>query len=284
MRPEALYAYVAERDPLRGEEAPVEDRVRDEIFARIVAEDPREPAPRRRRRRRPPRRLAVVLALLVAVGGTAIAAGIWNPTIGTNRTGHPKVSTTPLPAAELAAIGALRRAQTPADRGRDSEAVLRMMVPAYDNGVHLASVRLLTTWPPGGFAVLVPVDTTTVNPGGLDGLPQFTGNGLCLFITAPPLGDEPDTGNNGYGELCGTVADIRAGRLVIGAEIGGRLQLVGVAPDGVARVRIALHDGTAVTAPVLDNAFHFDVRVAPGAYGHAPLQWLDAHGNEVSMR
>lgn len=238
-----------------------------------------------RRRARSPRRRwltvpAAVAGLAVTGAATAaLAATGWNPVVGSDEHGHPSVAASPVPAAQSAVLGVLRRPQTDADRGPEAQAMLRLLSPDETDGVRLDDIRLVYRGASGS-AVLLPVKRL-----GDPAHPEsVTRDALCLHETR--------TGADGAGGHCGTEAEVPYG--------GFRTVTSGLVPDGVASVRVTLKDdaGTVLTAPVHDNYYRLPIDLGattpttPAPIREAdltkmrtllgqPVVWLDADGHQV---
>jgi hypothetical protein len=237
---------------------------------------------------RPWRRPSVLaLAGALVIAGTALAATTpWNPQVGDDHRGRPRLSSTPVPADQLAVLAALRRPQTDTDRGLRVEAVLKLVPGMLFSGVRLDSARLLLSWK-GGAAMLLSVEhfgptgsrAKTLPHAGMD-------DAICLLISS----DYMTVGKNGTfkqvfmpsaGGTCTSLGNLRADGLFTGADITGRLQLTGVVPDGVARVEVRLRHRRTVGAPVVNNAFRIEARVPRSDYLGPQLRWLDRTGRVI---
>jgi hypothetical protein len=258
---------------------PFEVRVLDQL-RQVIEERRATPAvvhrPARPRSFVARRRYSLAVALALAVAGSALAATTpWSPQVGDDQRGHPSVAATPPPGDQTSALGALRRSQTDEDRGPRVQAALKALPSAQFAGVRLSSARLVQQWA-GGATILLAVEHLT-EPGQ-----PTKDNALCMLISADyENANGQQTFAPSIGSKCGSLADVARGRLVMGAESGGRLQLNGIVPDDVARVEIPLRDGSTVAVNVIDNAFHLDAKVARGSYEDARIVWLDADGNRV---
>jgi hypothetical protein len=73
------------------------------------------------------------------------------------------------------------------------------------------------------------------------------------------------------------VADLHAGRILMGGQYDGRLILTGLVPGGVTRIQ-PLRNGTTITAVVTSNSFHIDTAAPDGSYEDAPIRWLRSGG------
>jgi hypothetical protein len=233
---------------------------------------------RRRRLRWPARRGTTLLVTAALIGGTAYAATApWLPQLGDDHRGRPTVATTRVPADQLAALAVLRRPQTAADRGPRMRAMLEQLPGTIVGGVHVDSARLLQSRPDGATALLAIEREGTSKPGGT----PLRRSLLCLTI-----GLDPTTVNGhrmGFQstQKCETLAGVKAGRLVLGGLLDGRLTLTGVVPDGVARIQVALRTGRVLEARVAGNAYRLDAAAPSGSYEDAAIRWLDRTGRAV---
>jgi hypothetical protein len=241
------------------------------------------PAPARRARRTRLVALGTV-AVLAASGVAAAATGVWSPQVG-DGTDPASLAVDAPPQAQLDALAVLRRAQTDADRGENSEYTLKFFGSL--RGVRLDYVRLLGTQAGGAGYVLVSAASE-----GTDGVvaqmratkarqegrpaPAATRNPLCLFARDPA--------GSGGGVSCFTLQQVLAGRAVMGRSSGSRgpAAAFGLVPDGVAQVRAGDGPGAPV-ADVRDNFFELTTPSGEGA-GAPPLtalRFLDADGRTV---
>jgi hypothetical protein len=88
---------------------------------------------------------------------------------------------------------------------------------------------------------------------------------LCLVTTV----------SGGAGGTCGTFAELYQHR-----HIGWPGPPFGLVPDGVASVKLRVHGGRTITAPVRNNAYD----VPEGGFAIQPPRWLDAKGREIARR
>jgi hypothetical protein len=223
------------------------------------------PASRERTTRRPHLRLPrlsrpIVLGLsLTAFAGTAVAATIilWTPQLGNPNYGgpHPQASADVPPAAELNALGVLRRAANPAtDRGALTERALTF-VNAYTRTVETNYVRLLASDGSGGGFVLVPAQRLTA---GFSGAPAHSGTGATTLANALCVYAE----KTGFVAVnCFTFEQVLAGA----ARTVFADQVFGLAPDSASTATITFANGVETTAPVTSNLFN--VALPPGATG-----------------
>jgi hypothetical protein len=246
------------------------------------------------RRRRMRFGLLAGVAGLAAAGGATAATGLWSPQIGDGS--RPSlISRAAPPRDELDALGVLRRAQTPADRGAESAYSLRFQ--GAHGRVRVGYVRLLGVYRGHRGYVLIPVE---------GGKTDITGrrqprDQLCLSARD----------GDGTGVSCFSLHEVMTGRAQMAfiparrkskAQIAklaarraaiqrrhptwkvphyrqpdGQPRRFGLVPDGVATVRL----GTGPASPsaiVHDNFFEF---TGTAARGSAPLRYLDATGHEL---
>ncbi len=213
-----------------------------------------------RPRRTPSRRLtartvAIALLATTTVSGAAFAArSTWQPFLGL---GESEPSTIPQDQREQ--LGILRREQTDGDRGVSAEYSLQFT--ASDYRVRLGSVRSAPPTP-RGHAVVV---SSNVAPSGQ--------SVICLWIQDP---------EEAGGRACGTTDAVAAGEVytLLGTptdSAGFALipkqrgikekpaelpQLVGIAPDGVKRVRVVGGE-VDVIGNVRDNTYALELPNLP---------------------
>jgi hypothetical protein len=223
------------------------------------------PASRKRTTRRPHLRLPrlsrpIALGLsLTAFAGTAVAATIilWTPQLGNPNYGgpHPRASADAPPAAQLNALGVLRRAANPTtDRGALSERALTFF-NAYTTTVETNYVRLLASDGSGGGFVLVPAQRLTA---GLSGAPAHSGAGATTLANALCVYAD----KTGFVAVnCYTFEQVLAGA----ARTVFADQVFGLAPDSASTATITFANGIKATAPVTSNLF--DVALPSGATG-----------------
>ena len=215
-------------------------------------------APPLRRRRRPligyalrfRKPIAVGVALLTVGGAGAAASSLWlspagNPLYGFN----PGLTESAPPAAQLAALSVLRRAQTAGDRGPGVQTALTD-VNNFTTGIRSNYVRVLATTS-GGPVVLVPVQTR--NAAATQPAIQ---DALCIYY--PGSGDALQ---NHLG--CWSTAQVLAGQ----AFGGLASHEFGLVPDGVSSVSVSLGS---VTKPVSVSSNFFDVSLPVGGGGNQP--------------
>ena len=260
-----------------------EDRARRVIAAHVEAGVTADGARGGRRSGRFSRRTAGLLGVgLVLVGGTAIAATApWSPQLGDARRGHPTVATTPVPADQTAALAVLRRKQTEADRGPRVAAALRMLTPEAADGLRLDSVRLLSE---RGDGASILVASERVFKALKDDGPD-TRDQLC-FLQSFDFSSRSGKRVRmpGMGMSCGSVEDIKIGRMMSGARWNGRISLSGLLPDGVATVEVPLTGGPTLRAKVANNTFYIDQATPKGHYNRNNIRWLDRNGAVVEWR
>jgi hypothetical protein len=185
---------------------------------------------------------------LTAFAGTAVAAlALWTPVLGDSRFGEapPTISASAPPADQLAALGVLRREQSPADRsGALATGALRA-INASSSGVRTSYIRVLAGGSASGF-VLVPVAErrpSLVSPAAIP-------DALCLYAAQ----------SGAFAVNCYTLAQVRSGA----ARNVAFGQVFGLAPDGVTAVTITAA-GVAVSAPVQNNFFDATLPAGPTA-------------------
>jgi hypothetical protein len=184
-------------------------------------------------------------------------------------------------------IAALRRPQRPSDRlpPRFRDGVLH--APPHAT-VEVDAIRLLRRAPGGDRIFLVP---TT------ERVPDLTPASGCLRTLTPHQREREETlqrrarafarrlhlgvyrfGRRGGGSVTGfELGAYRRGHAAYGSM--GR-ELIGMAPDGVARVELRLRDGTRWVVPVVGNVWL--ATVAPPASRVRPVViWRDAQGREL---
>jgi hypothetical protein len=148
----------------------------------------------------PPRRrrlLAIIgggLVVVAVAGGATAATGVWRPQIGDERRGHPTISATQAPPAQLRVLGVLRRPAADADRGPDVRRILRLVGRGL-RGVRTDAVRLLDPAGDGASArVLVPAERA-----------HGDDDALCLYVAD----------GDGAGSTCFTLGTVLRGRAVL---------------------------------------------------------------------
>jgi hypothetical protein len=184
---------------------------------------------------------------LTAFAGTAVAAlALWTPVLGDSRFGEapPTISASAPPADQLAALGVLRREQSPADRsGALATGALRA-INASSSGVRTNYIRVLAGGSASSGFVLVPVAErrpSLVSPAAIP-------DALCLYAAQ----------SGAFAVNCYTLAQVRSGA----ARNVAFGQVFGLAPDGVTAVTITAA-GVAVSAPVQNNFFDATLLAGP---------------------
>lgn len=241
-----------------------------EAAERVLAPSPSSsPAPGQRRRSRLPRRGLLAAAVVVVLGGSAVATVThpWSPELGDPQVHAPRpaIALDAPPAEQLRLLGVLRRPANASDHGPEVRAALRWLGPSTE-GVRTDYVRRIDHG--GGAAItLIPVERWD----GYMGRGGFR-NALCVFA-ADPSGD-------GGGSMCWSTTTLRQGYAVGG--IGARV--FGLAPDGVATVDIHFPGGRVEPVTVIDNFFDYE-RPPAEADGRSPtwtsITWRDARGAPV---
>jgi len=242
---------------------------------------------------RPSRRAGLLALGAVVVTGSAVAATAgWHPVLGHNERDRPREANTSVPAAQVAALGVLRREQNDADRGPQVQSVLRLLMRQEINGIHTDAIRTLRRHH-NLVTMLVPVERVGRHDAGHPSSIQHSV--LCVFYgiqNAPPTTTVKDHGKTrtipnipgpsaGWG--CGDLNKLNT--TGIGAIVrtdNGQWLTSALVPDGVARVIVRLRHHRKVAAPVHDNFYEVNTgdELAP-AWG---VRWLDAQGNIIDHR
>ncbi len=194
------------------------------------------------------RPIAVGVALLTVGGAGAAASSLWlspagNPLYGFN----PGLTPTAPPAAQLAAMAVLRRAQADGDRGPGVQAALTD-VNNFTTGIRSNYVRVLGTTSLGP-VVLVPVQTRNASAGQ----PAIQ-NALCVYY---PFSDSSSSIKN---VDCWSTQQLLAGQ----AFSSLASHEYGLVPDGVSTISIALGPWTRSLAAAGN---FFDVQLPATAGG-----------------
>ena len=246
------------------------------------------PSPTRGRRGRRARFVALGTVAILGAGGVATAAtGLWSPRIGDGSDAQSIARNAP-PQAQLDALGVLRRPQTDADRGENSEYTLKYFGNL--RGVRLDYVRLLGTEAGGAGYVLVPAASEGTDglrarlralkaqhDAGADIAPPKDPltppkDPLCLFARDPS--------GSGGGVNCFSLQQILDGRATMGrSPARGPLTQFGLVADNVTQVR-AGDDPAAPVVDVRDNFFEITTPIAEGSEPTA-LHFMDADGREI---
>jgi hypothetical protein len=220
-------------------------------------------------------RLAATGLAVLAFGGTAMAAGVWNPTLGANlETGAPTTtSDTSAPANLTAQLGVLRRDQTTQDRSAAVEETLaKMPTPT---GLRTDSVRALGTNANGDAVILVSA--------------EHFGDAVLEDGKAATIAsiDQPVCVYSLPSSLCFDYSELMAGKAQAGSSRGGSgiAEFIGVAPDGVSSVTLGT-GSSAKSVAVHDN--YWEMQMTTGEYEAAfphgtsvYAVWHDADGNVV---
>lgn len=271
-----------DKDPDVQTHTPLVPEIRRSLTDAIRAGHAAKPA-LRHRRRLTRRGVTITATATVVVAGTALAATTpWAPSVGAPDRGHPSIATTDVPDDQLERLAVLRREQAAADRSPAVQHLLARLSPDVIDGVRLPSVRAVSTRSDGTTAVLAAERTADA---GHDQPSDVQRDVVCLLHgTDRSDGRRSPTGPGPaiVGQRCGTTHDLDQGRMLLGGQLGQRLELTGLVPDGVARVELVIRrTGATVAAPVTDNHFRIDAQLPRGAYEHSALRWLDPAGNEV---
>lgn len=175
--------------------------------------------------------LTALIPLAAAVPALALTEP-WQPVLGRGHDQPTGTSLTPVPSDATSILGVLRRPQTPQDRSPTALRLLRGVGQEFA-GVRLDSVRLITLTP--GHHALVMSSQSVGHEPGLE--VKGIGNPVCVVFS--------------FGGTCGDAHDLRAHGIVMSMGLG----VLGLVPDGVARVVLSFAGGKTATAEVHDNAF-----------------------------
>jgi hypothetical protein len=238
-------------------------------------------AQRRGRRGLPrPRHVAALGLACMALGGTAVAADIWNPAIGTDVPSAPSIATTAVPTELTEALGVLRRDPNAQDRGPEVEKTLTTVSDDYLAGLRPDSVRYLEPLGDHDEAVILfSAESSVFTDGEVACISIPNGEGVgsgpagaeCLEPNQILSGDAVSVferlGKNGYGEAFGLV------------------------PDGVVSGTAEFPSGLEIEVPVTENYFKFEwdsVEAGTGEdspgeerYGPTRIVWHDPSGELV---
>ena len=255
------------------------DRFGDQLHAAQLAASP--VAPQGGRVTRLLGRRSTVAAVLVAIIAPSAALAItqpWRPDLsrpGVDR----KVSTdaAPVSDAALGAFAVLRRAQSDSDRSDATPLIWAIGMGNQVDRVQLKGIRMVAPhW------ALVPAKAAQTRPGGVTAQDQ-----LCLT-------DGEDVG-------CTNAETVKANGVGVLAASKTSTHLIGLVPDGVARVRFTPDSGSPIEVAVTGGFYQLTVpsarslpaiKAPPGYDGPstipgppAPvsgkLAWLDTRGNAV---
>lgn len=238
-------------------------------------------------------RVAAAGLACLAFGGSAMAAGVWNPGIGTDAPmegdgsalsgeGPATVARTPVPAAVTEVLGVLRRDPTAEDRSAEVEATLAEV--SFVDRVRPDSVRFLASGD-RGLATIVLSAETSLETEFLEGKEEP----ICVFRPGAAGYGHP----NDVPSACFSLSFLLSGRAYT-EEINippGRGLAFGLVPDGVASVTAEFTDAPDVTIPVKDN--YFEIQMSGAEFGERNgdrqggvqrITWRDADGNVVSQQ
>jgi hypothetical protein len=238
-------------------------------------------------------RIAAIGVACLAFGGSAMAAGVWNPEIGTDSPiegegsalsgeGPPAVVTSPVPAAVTDALGVLRRDPTAQDRSAEVEATLAGV--SFVDRVRPDSVRFLAPGDRGEATIVLSAEKsldTEVSKAGEEA--------ICVFRPGAVGYNHPSH----VLPACFGLPALLAGRAYtdeVNNPLGSGLAL-GLVPDGVASVTAEFANAPDVTVPVRDNYFEVPMSGAELGEGKGDFKggvrrivWRDSDGNLVPQR
>jgi hypothetical protein len=195
--------------------------------------------------------------LLVSV--PAAADNGWFPFAG--RSDAPSTTDAPPAPTLMGMLGVLRRPQTPADRGGDTQFALNAVGDKTYEGVQLQYVRRAVVGPGDEGVVIIPsvshrqVPEATPNP-----------HVVCVwrsdYFHGEPVGGQPG---------CYGAEDIRRGIAL--QQLGHRVDMI--VPDEVARVEAVSDSGAVDTAVPEDNVASWDGRLPKR------VVWYDGSGSRI---
>lgn len=250
-------------------------------FALVEAATRHAHRPARIRKRARLWTVAPALAATLVAVAVAVAAVVWHPLLGdSGRRGHRSASTSVLPAAQLRLLGVERRAQSAADRTPAVQAQLRLLLRSANRGVRIAAIRTLEPLPGGRAAILVPEQRfgDVVSGARAPGIE----NALCLLYASPPRPPGAPPGPSGSAQECWSTAQLRAGAAIAIVRGAGDYHVIGLVPDGVAKVAIRRRDGSYAVASVADNFFDLTDTAAPYLAPAGEIdRWLGPSGATV---
>ncbi len=221
------------------------------------------------RRRRRWKKAGAFVGISVMAAGTAVAAGVWTPTLGTDGQIARSERTS---TWESSGLGVLRRAPTAEDRSERVERALKSLSSASVDGINVAGVRLLSSTDDGTL-LLVPVDETGRGVAAVQRKDQ-----LCL-VFVKRRGDSENCESVQTAEADGIKAFL-PGEAVPGARVKSGVNLshhYGLVPDGVVRVEVSLQDGTTIGGAVDDNAYDLTTSSLAAAHG---VRWITTDGRQ----
>jgi len=257
------------------------------------------PTPARERSHRRALRTGMFAIGAVLVTASALAAsGVWRPQLGDDHRGRPTISSSPVPAQQLAAFGVLRRAATAADHGPQVRYALRYLDGQAFGGVRTDAVRLLSA--AGNGHVLIPATRASSKRDALClfAIDPADGGGLSCWTTAEILAHKATQLSLEAPQMSPRErqAQIRAVRKAAKAAhgraftvpgmqppMGDHTTISGLVPDGVAAVQIS-HGTAAQQATVANNFFTATIRQAPASVPIGPLTvtWLDSADRKLT--
>jgi hypothetical protein len=226
-----------------------------------------------------PSRVVAIGAACLAFGGTAVAADLWSPEIGTRiepGTAEKPATTsnTPVPAETLDSFGVFRQEPTAADRSAEVEATLRGTTLV--EGMRLDSVRSVSAGVTGEDTIVF--SSAGVRDLAVDGAEE---EGICVVRPQFVGGLHPGVGCFRNSVVASGDAWITSIHLPAESSIA-----YGVVPDGVATVTATFGSAPDRTVAVTDNVWEVSLGgdELSNANGEGSVQstvWRDADGNVV---
>lgn len=245
-----------------------------QLIRTAAAQGPRDATAPVRRGRRPRPRVAVALAAsLLALTGTAVAANeIWEP-FSDPGDNPPELAPGPAPETQTGLLAVLRRAPRAADRGSDVRATVRRIDGRLNHGIFPDTVRKVGETEDGQAIVLFA--SRRFADDGDDGRAYTIRDALCL---AYPLG------KFGMANPCWKPATITSNHANTQASApNAPLHMIGLVPDGVAKVTLTARDGRRVTQKVTNNYYDFadqlNANPANNLLNGATITWQAADGS-----
>lgn len=224
--------------------------------------------------------VAATLAAALLSGSALAATAGWVPRLGADDRGHPAPATSPLPVDQTTALAVLRSPQTARDRSPRIAAALTLLTRDQTDGVHTDAIRLLHERT-DAVTFLMPVERDGADdPTYANAQPNM----LCLVTASEQhrVAGHPDLGPNAT-KKCGSLTDLRHGRIVTGGQWAGQLELTGLVPDGVTRVETTLSDRRVLSADVTRNYYRIEALVPEGTAHNSRVTWLDRAGTTVKQ-
>ncbi|HEX6665140.1 MAG TPA: hypothetical protein VF081_00915 [Solirubrobacterales bacterium] len=231
-----------------------------------------------RKGRRPlpkPRHVAAAGLACMVIGGTAVAAGVWNPGVGTDidpgsNSNVPTTTASTVPNAVTETIGVLGREQAEEDRDAEVEATLSNAT--FVDGIRLDSVRKVGPAVGGEATIIVSAEKA--------GAFETDEEPVCVYRPIVP-GEDAAPGCFGLSQILTGNA-----RLTYYHRPAGIVLALGLVPDGVSSITAQFGSAPDRTIPVHDNYFELplggpELSNANSEAGVIATVWHDADGNVI---